>query len=178
MKRKEKFDYGFLYAAKCGAANSKNPEIITMDKLSKIKGFEEDDVCICTEPLNYTVISNSCALCMLTDLTFKTIMGDMVYSTIICDEYFKLIPGDYQLFFIYHELGHYKNNHLKDASKYNTLRRYVKLDPKEVEADLFAAKQVGKETAIKALTYIKERMPITSALEINRRIRAIEATIL
>ena len=55
---------------------------------------------------------------------------------------------------------------------------FARLDPKEVEADLFAAKQVGKETAIKALTYIKERMPITSALEINRRIRAIEATIL
>lgn len=79
---------------------------------------------------------------------------------IFVDDRYDILPDYVKDFFIYHEIGHIKNQHFKyndvinkGASKY-AFSRIFKLRQEEVEADEYSMNIIGEENAIKALDFL------------------------
>lgn len=86
---------------------------------------------------------------------FLNILGEKVDCVFVDDNYNK-IPDYARNFFLYHEIGHIKNNHcntIKKANKY-ALSRIFKLKEEEIEADKYAMSVVGKEDSIKTFDFL------------------------
>ena len=101
--------------------------------------------------------------------------------TLYYDGWFLKMSEGTQKFIIAHELGHVIKGHT-DGSRDNMaernefLKEGVAVQPIELEADAFAADEVGIETAIDALKEIQRFVGVSEASrEIELRIAALEA---
>lgn len=101
--------------------------------------------------------------------------------TLYYDGWFLKMSEGTQKFIIAHELGHVIKGHT-DGSRDNMaernefLKEGVAVQPIELEADAFAADEVGVETAINALKEIQRFVGVSEASrEIELRIAALEA---
>lgn len=110
---------------------------------------------------------------------FLTSEGELI-DVIIVDDYFMSAPRYVQDVFSMHELGHIKNGDLENLSAANTLKRWLLMNigivqKMELEADAFAAKAVGKEDTIKALSWMYENVQNKpTKKELKARIRAMK----
>ena len=115
--------------------------------------------------------------------------GGMVngsYAAYMDDDYKKLLYEKPQIFeaLALHELGHIEKGHLAKMTSDERVRRYRKAfnqtgraDPREIEADAFAAAEVGAERMIKALEWSIERRKKANDLNADRAINEMKTRI-
>lgn len=85
-------------------------------------------------------------------------------------QYFMSYPKNVQEGLIWHEVGHIHyyhvlNNKLKQHELQNLRGKYIESNdvlPMEVEADVFAAKKIGKQAYIDVLKFVKDHRPFES----------------
>ena len=105
--------------------------------------------------------------------------GELV-TVIIVDDYFMSAPQYVQDVLVFHELGHIENGDLDNISPTNTLKRWLLMNVGivqkiELEADKFAAKRVGKEETLKALSWMYENVQNKlTRREMKARMRAVK----
>lgn len=98
------------------------------------------------------------------------------YDTlIVVDNYFEIIPEYIQNFYIQHEIGHIMNGDLdksiEELAKINKERQKGIIPQMELDADYYAAQQVGFEDAINALQYIIDNTDIFSGTRHEHKVR-------
>jgi Zn-dependent peptidase ImmA (M78 family) len=102
--------------------------------------FEGYEVCI----LKYSE-----CLCSVNDINSINVNND-----------FMNLDENTQRFILYHELGHIYYNHNKESKEENEsnkrkrkiYRKFGLVVKQEIQADLYAAKKIGKKNAVKAIT--------------------------
>lgn len=103
---------------------------------------------------------------------------------IFVDEYFNELPETVKDFLMYHELGHIKLKHFEGNNQKNSfinelknslyvIKRNFRIELKELQADNYAVKQIGKEKSIESLNYLLNNIIGINKKEIKERINVI-----
>ena len=94
---------------------------------------------------------NNTAVCVnlgvtIAETTLMVKEGEII-PLILTDKIFNMLSRNGRRFVLLHEVGHYENGDLK-LSLFNIGRQYRK----EIAADMYAAKRMGKELALNAIS--------------------------
>jgi len=99
---------------------------------------------------------------------------------IVVDEHFIILPTEMKKFFLYHELGHHDLGHINEENVQGRIkkRKSMALDGKvseeELQADAYAARRVGTNTAINSLKYVLDNLQNIEIGELILRIKHLK----
>lgn len=106
---------------------------------------------------------------------FVTLNGSNI-NAILADQIFDDAPAYVQKFFLYHEIGHYKNNDIdtnmmKRKNRDKRLLGFSRFIQSENYADDYAAKKIGYSWAHESLVWVLSsvKLPLLSRIELMRR---------